>query len=361
MDDPRLNGPNGNVNDDILDRVVRRAFRVERFATGEARWIRALLRRDLYPKLLERIAGRLAGISARGFDVGPQNSKRTANMFQSVDEIIREEILAAAREARKRMESLAKVESDWVIGAMEGAAPIELGLGPPDSFTLRSTVTARPFQGRLLKDWYSDLATDTQKRVRGAIRTGMAQSETIDQIVRRLRGTRAGGFRDGVLQTTTRQAEAIARTATAHVSAHAREASYEANSSLIKGIRWVSTLDSSTSLICIGLDGQVFPMGEGPRPPAHWRCRSSTTPVLKSWRDLGIDVDDITPGQRATMDGLVPADLTYGKWLKGQTAAFQDEVLGPRRGALFRDGLDLGKLVSKDLRPLTLVQLAALV
>jgi hypothetical protein len=38
------------------------------------------------------------------------------------------------------------------------------------------------------------------------------------------------------------------------------------------------------------------------------------------------------------MDGQVPAETSYGAWLKRQSAARQDEVLGATRGALFRRG-----------------------
>ena len=38
------------------------------------------------------------------------------------------------------------------------------------------------------------------------------------------------------------------------------------------------------------------------------------------------------------MDGALPADLTYGQWLQKQSAARQDEVVGPTRGALMREG-----------------------
>jgi hypothetical protein len=38
------------------------------------------------------------------------------------------------------------------------------------------------------------------------------------------------------------------------------------------------------------------------------------------------------------MNGQVPASLTYPQWLKQQSAAIQDEVLGATRGRLFRNG-----------------------
>ena len=151
----------------------------------------------------------------------------------------------------------------------------------------------------------------------------------------------------------------------------------------------MATLDSRTSLRCASLDGQVFPIGTGPRPPQHPNCRSTITPVTKSWRELakpgalkrGRGADNLdalferrlkgkgfTPDQiagikratRASMTGQVPGKLTYARWLRRQPAAFQDDVLGPTRAALFRDGtLTLDRFVDdRTGRAFTLADLA---
>lgn len=85
-------------------------------------------------------------------------------------------------------------------------------------------------------------------------------------------------------------------------------------------------------------------------------CRSTATAVTKSFRDLGIDMDEMEPGTRASMDGQVPEQTTYADWIKGQSAARQDDILGPARGKLLRDGGltldrfadDRGKWISLD-------------
>lgn len=103
--------------------------------------------------------------------------------------------------------------------------------------------------------------------------------------------------------------------------------------------------------------GHSYPWLGGPGR-AHWRCRSVGVPVTKSFRDLGIDIDELSPGTRASMDGQVPADTTYGQWLKRQSAARQDDVLGPTRGALFRrGGLTIDKFADERGRELTLAEL----
>jgi hypothetical protein len=110
---------------------------------------------------------------------------------------------------------------------------------------------------------------------------------------------------------------------------------------VVKGVEWVSTLDNRTTPICISRDGKIYPVGKGPRPPAHINCRSVTAPVLEA-------IEGVTPFTRQT----------YREWLAKQSAATQDEILGRARGALLRSGgLSVDKFVDKAGKVLTLEQL----
>jgi hypothetical protein len=86
--------------------------------------------------------------------------------------------------------------------------------------------------------------------------------------------------------------------------------------------------------VCAKLDGQIFPVGEG--PPArsiHVGCRCPRIPVLKSWEEMGIKGPKLPAGARASMDGQVPGDLTFGEWLKKQPASRVADVLGSKAAA----------------------------
>jgi hypothetical protein len=84
-------------------------------------------------------------------------------------------------------------------------------------------------------------------------------------------------------------------------------------------------------------------------------------PVLKSFRELGLDADDFTPSTRASMDGQVPDKLTYSDWLGKQSEARQAKVLGKAKAELFRDGkLPLDKFVAPSGHVYTLDQLKEL-
>ena len=187
--------------------------------------------------------------------------------------------------------------------------------------------------GKLLEPFIRDWTSVETKRITGTIRQGYFEGQTNAQIVQTIRGTRANGFRDGILSVTSRHAEAIVRTAVQHVASVARFETWQANDGLVTGYRWVSTLDGKTSTQCRTLDGQVFPLNKGPKPPLHIRCRSTTVAELDGRFSF------LKEGRtRATQDGPIGADTNYYQWLKRQPAQFQDEVLGSTRGKLFRDG-----------------------
>ena len=190
-----------------------------------------------------------------------------------------------------------------------------------------------------------------------AVRRGIVQGESYGQITKRIVATKALQYKDGVTALNMRQAQALVSTAVAHTANEARQTFYGANDDLIKGVQWVSTLDARTTPICQSRDGTIYPVDSGPRPPAHFRCRSATTPVLKSWKELGINLEEAPSGTRASMDGQVPEAETYQTWLKKKSAAFQDEVLGPSRGKLFREGMSLDRFVDQSGKEYTLAQL----
>lgn len=87
-------------------------------------------------------------------------------------------------------------------------------------------------------------------------------------------------------------------------------------------------------------------------------CRSVSVPVLKSWRELGFDADELEPAERASMDGMVPGNLTYGQWLMEQSVERQNEILGVTRATLLRKGgMEYEQFANRKGEWLTLEQL----
>lgn len=363
--DPRLQDAVGDsVNAKLQDRAVSHLLFLTRLETHEANQVVSFLNRDVVPDLLDQLARRMARIEERGFDIGPRSTERLRDMISALGIITQDGIGQARKRVQDRMLDLAKSDAQWQVGAIKQALPVNLEMVIPSVPTLRAAIMQRPFDGMPLTKWFDGLGRQTRVNLERAIRQGIIEGETVDQIVRRVRGTRAAGFTDGVMRTTTRHAETITRSAVIHSSNQARQVTYEENAGLIQAVQWVSTLDSRTCVECAGLDGTTFPVSEGRRPPAHARCRCTTVPVLKSWQDMGIDADEMPAGTRASMDGQVPEDLTYNQWLRRKVNAGEMDIvveaLGEKRAKLFAaGGLDVQQFTAGTGRTLTLKQLRA--
>ncbi len=347
------------ANEELLNRAVLHSHYLERLKTGEVNKIVRFLNRDVLPDVLEKLEHRLRRITARGFDSGVWTTQRLRETIAASKELLATGVSQAGKTLRRDLRRFAHHEADWQVQAMQTAAPINLGLATPSVSRLNSILTARPMQGQILSNWWSQVSRVAQTDIQRELNIGLAEGETLGQIVRRLAGTADGRYMDGVFGKLRRNVEATVRTATNHVNTHAREMTYGENEDVIKGVQFVATLDHRTTMTCMSLDSRVFPIEEGPRPPLHFQCRSTTIPVLKSWKELGINLKEAPPGTRESMTGAVPAKTSYATWLKGQPGEVQREILGPGRYKLFKGGLPINKFVNAKNQPLTLRQLRA--
>lgn len=310
-----------SVNDDLRDAGIIRALLLHRHSAYLVQSVVGFLNDTVLPDLLGRITTRLERIKLRGFDSGVITTQRYAALLEGIQDVTDKGLDAARKLLLRQLRDLAKVESEWTRRTMQYTTPDAIGIAFEGlNMNAAARVVNYPVHGRPMEEWWQSIGADLQKKIETQVGIGLSTGETTDQIVARIRGTPQNDYEDGVLQGTRRNAEALVRTSANHVSSQAREETYAANSDVIKGIQWVSTLDTRTTKICRSLDGKVYDIGDGPRPPAHWNCRSTTIPITMSWKELGIKARDIDAGSRASMSGQVPASLTYPQWLSGQPA-----------------------------------------
>jgi SPP1 gp7 family putative phage head morphogenesis protein len=261
--------------------------------------------------------------------------------------------------------------SDDLFAAVQGA---------PATFSLTAAkgATITLPNGEVLEKAFRGVAVDQAERFSQVVRNGLLTGETTPSIAKRLIGNlqfgeeaktvrqlvAAGGQATAVADN---QVMALVRTSINQVANSASQQVYEANQDITKKYRYVATLDSRTSSICAALDNQEFPYGKGPMPPQHFNCRSTTVPI--------IDPDILPPSttaKRASADGPVPINTSYGQWLaekqKGETdadlRARQEKTLGPSKVPYFNRLVDkygardaMAKLVRDDGSELTLEQL----
>lgn len=232
--------------------------------------------------------------------------------------------------------------------------------------TIASLTSDVLIEGAPSSAWWRRQSQDTAFRFVAELRRGVVNGEPNERIVARIVGP------TGLLQTSRRNARTLVQSSIMNAANHARLATYRKNSRLIRGVRQISTLDGHTSDICIAysggtwdlegnpIDGWRLPFNGG--PPRHWACRSILSPIPKTFRDIGINVNEPSRiAERASSLGPIAGDTSFADFLKRQPATFADQVLGKGRADLWRAGkITLSQLVDGTGNPLTLDQLKAL-
>jgi SPP1 gp7 family putative phage head morphogenesis protein len=357
------------LNERLRDADISHQVDLQRYANHVVKRIIALLNRiDL--DLFAQITVALEKMPPDAFNV-----ERLDQLLYSVRQLNVQAYRQVEQELTAELKDFAQYEAGYQHKLFASHIPPQI-IAQVDVATVNveqvyAAAMARPFQGRLLKEWASQIEAGRMTRIRDAIRMGYVENQSIGEIVQRIRGTRAKGYSDGIIEIDRRNAEAVARTAVSHVAAVTRDRFLKANGDLIKAVVWTATLDSRTSEGCRLRDGLKYTADDAHKPighnvpwlggpgALHWNCRSTSVPVVKSWKDLGgVDIGEFSPSTRASMDGQVPADTTYADWLQKQSAARQDDILGPTRGKLMRDGgLTLDRFYNDKGRYLTLEEL----
>lgn len=383
------------ANEKIRDASLIGAISLRRYSSGVARRVAELLEsedivlsRRLRVLLSQLPAGQVDFSSTQWKEILKEIDELRAAAMSGFRDLVRADVSGLARlEARSEMDRLA-----WA------AAPIAaVTISSPDPDVLRSIISSQPFDGLLLRDWFQSLEDADRERVIRAIQIGVARGESIDDIVRTVIGTRKARFADGVVAATRRQAQSIATTAIAHISSAARLAVWNANEDILECLVAVATLDGRTTPYCRSIDGKGLPIGDNPlpsgvepilppgRPPYHMRCRTvlvayfsahgllGTRPYVADKRTReqrekdfraeakrrGVSVASVRAEWGRSVVGNVPAAITYDAWLRTQPQKLQNEVLGPARAKMFRDGMKIDQFVDRNGSYITLKELAA--
>lgn len=335
--------------------IVTNIFTIQRLGTGISTEARELLQ-----ALFDDIVAQIARIDPTSPTRRTFRVRRLEKLIGEVETLLGKRIPDIRRMIRSRLVDVGGQQAGWATTQLEATIGVVGIIGdvrvPPSFF--RHIIDSDPFDGLKLRGWFDSLEDAAKRRVRRQLQLGLAQNETIGDMIRRVRGRRAGrGFTGGVLQTTTRDAETIVRTGVNYIASRSHLETYQQNADVVTKVEYTATLDSRTSDICISLDGRQWePDDPDIRiPPQHPRCRSVLLPVV-DWKGLGLP--EPPEGTKASADGPVAASTRYSDWLRRQSKATQNDILGPARAQLFRDGkLSLRDLVRTDGRSVTVREL----
>lgn len=308
----------------LTNSAVRHQVMLERLKAAEAREFNKIV-----PILERQVREALAAL---GDPVQSLTRARLNGLLRELRAAQAAALEGAQEKLLWRLRNIAAYESKFEAQSLTAQTPRGTTLVAATTEAAWTSATTVPISatGDLLEPFVKDMTTREVAAINKVIMRGYSEGWTNDEIVRVLRGTKKMNYKDGMMSSLGKHNSTIVRTAVQQVSNQAREATWEAND--ITQYRWVSTLDGRTTSQCRSLDGKIFTIGKGPRPPIHMNCRSTTVAIIPGLENLS---DILT---RASQDGQVKGSLTYYEWLKTQSADFQETVLGPKRAKLFRDG-----------------------
>jgi SPP1 gp7 family putative phage head morphogenesis protein len=292
------------------------------------------------------------------------------------------------------LKDLAKVQGKAaanVVNAGIGASVASVAIAPK---TLEALADEKIIRGWSSREWWAGQSKALQDKFGQQMQMGIMQGESVDELVRRVMGTKANGYKDGIMEVSRRDATALVRTSVISVANEAKMRTYREMGDLVKGIQWLATLDTRTTPICRALDKKVWrlpdmePVGHDkvfPGVTAHWNCRSTQLPVLRTWEELSgkklpsldkqeLDdavrkklaaagwsedrVNNAVVNARSSMNGELDAETDWQDWLSSKSDGFVEKLLGPKRAELFKAGkLTISDLTDQQNRPLTIAQL----
>lgn len=330
-----------SANGLIVEQMTRHQVMVQRLASGHVKKLMPILD-SMHQDIQSRI--RASNTEFQLF--------RFQSLLNDVNRIaaIAEDKLVG--EISEQLIDFAEYESDFITRMIQQFVNVDL-LSPSEqqlagalNQTVTTMVSGDDVINMSVRQLVDQFTSAKRREIDSAIRAGFIEGLTPGEMASRVQSI------TGV--KAPRQAATLIRTATNHMATQARKEVYQANSDVIEKEEWVSTLDNRTTLICMGRDGQFYPVGQGHFPPAHFNCRSVRVPKVASRFSLLTD----DAGERASQFGPVSAKRTYGGWLRDQSKEFQNDVLGPERAKLFRSGkVSIDKFTDDMGRTLTLDEL----
>jgi len=245
-----------SANDKILDSVYSRAVDLSRFEEQEKQAVLEMIkdiqsnvRKDLVdirldPTIPKTLRGKQARLIALQKQINATINSGTAKIKRSTN---------------KSLENLAINEGAFSESIIINSVPAEIA-------TAINTVAVSPallkemanntyIDGYTNTEWWSSIGNDLKANFKRSVREGIARGEGIGELVKRVTSNTAGNVGFKAFEA---HARTLVRTTVSTVSNRAAEAVWDANSDIISNLKWVSTLDSRTSDICIARDNKLY-------------------------------------------------------------------------------------------------------
>lgn len=338
-----------NINSQILDLLLKRDLLLQRVSNGLSKEIA-----NEYIKIINN-----AIESFNKYDIS------IINMNKVIKEISQRFEFDYPTIAYEQFKELGITEASYIpngINALVGIDIVNKVL--PESLIEKVIKASFLDKGLLLKDAFSAFDDNLKNVMINEIRNGVLIGSTNAEMIKNVKPLFNSMLANNL--------NTLVRTSVATVVNDIRSQTYKENESIFKGYEYVATIDNRTRISHAVKDGATYDLdykgtnAKGKKfpykpVPDGWNCRCIITPITKSYKELGLDIEEIPKGSRASMDGSIPETTTFTKWFDSKDKKFQEEYLGVSRYKLYKEGkITLSQLVSQQGKILTLRELESL-
>ena len=338
-----------SANDFLADAATRRQVMVQRASRGISKEL---------DEVLEQLR---ADINSRIADVPTEfQRKRLGTVLASVESILQGGRENISQRLTERLNEFTDGEIEFQKETLDQVLNVETTVPPIEK--VQSAVTSTPTelligntkQTMTVNQMVETFSKSNTKEIKNLISTGFIPGDTTDQIAARVSQKVRG--------RTRAQARTVVQTAVNHAAGVARKEFSEENSDKIGGEKYLATLDARTTPTCSGLDGNIYEVGVGPKPPLHYNCRSLRVAVPREGSVLS-GMEGSRPAVGADGVEQVTSNKTFSGWLRGQPADFKREFFrkyrdGQAKYELFEQGgLDAKAFIDADGAEISLQEL----
>ena len=356
-----------NINERIQQALTRHEIDVLRYEQGQVKEAVAHLN-NLQAQLVNEIKR-----------AEPRTKRQLEQLHDALDEAIDQTYRLLALESAAAFADYAVAESQAVstISRRVFRAPIAPKLIGRDVALeiVETTLVPDTAKGTTLRERWARQRMGLKSNTKDGLNYAIENNQTLDDMLKIIRGNRALNYRDGVMFRSKVGAETVVRTATDTVTNAARLATYNRNSDVIEGIQANAVLDNRTTVLCRSRNGYAWRLKTGRpfrgtpihfpgSPPWHFNCRTTLAPIFRSLKELQEVVDPELNAELGRMDATYSIDgrpaptPSFAKTFDTMSKREQRRILGPGRLELYNEGkITLKDLLDQSGRELTLAEL----
>jgi len=319
------------MNNPLLDSFIKHQINIDRFSNYEAQRLLKILDQAIIQA--KDIVSKTNGIETKA------RYERVLSNMRTLSGMLNEKLYEIIESDFK---GLARIETQFISKVLKAnGITVNLEMPPVEKLWAAASNDNYADTHEKFKDYINGLSKCFYETWSTNIRAGWLNGMTAAQITRNVLGSVDNINLDAKEMKKLRNSLKMnSKTMIAEMATTARHETYNANSSLFSGYRYIGVLDDRQCLLCGSMDQRLFKtLGDMPHLPQHRSCRCIALPEVRGLENY--DPDDT----RAAMDGPEKASTSYADWLAKQDAETQKDILGKSRYELYKNGLPITKFI----------------